>query len=162
MVVIMMGVSGSGKTTIGQMLASSLGWEFHDGDDLHSAANKAKMHAGIALSDEDRAPWLAAIRNLIASTIAAGKNAVVACSALKQSYRDQIVVDPAAVKIVFLKGSAELIAARIGNRSGHFMNPALLQSQFDTLEEPRDAIVVDIGADPEEIVRTIGREIKEK
>ena len=159
MVVIVMGVSGSGKTTIGQMLASSLGWEFHDGDDLHSAANKAKMHAGIALSDEDRAPWLAAIRNLIASMIAAGKNAVVACSALKQSYRDQIVVDPAKVKIVFLKGSPELIAARIGNRSGHFMNPALLQSQFDTLEEPRDAIVVDVAATPEEIVRRIRQEI---
>src|SRR5258706_16268851 len=162
MVVIVMGVSGSGKTTIGQMLAWSLGWEFHDGDDLHSAANKAKMHAGIALSDEDRAPWLAAIRNLIASIIAAGKNAVVACSALKQSYRDQIVVDPAKLKIVFLKGSEKLIAARIGNRSGHFMNPALLQSQFDTLEEPRDAIVVDVAAEPEEIVRRIRKEIKEK
>jgi gluconokinase len=155
MVVIVMGVSGSGKSTIGQMLAESLGWEFHDGDDLHPAANKAKMRSGMALTDDDRAPWLLAIRNLISSIIAAGKNAVLACSALKQSYRDEIVVDPALVKIVFLKGSAELIASRINHRIGHFMNPALLQSQFDTLEEPRDAIVVDIDATPEEIVHAI-------
>ena len=105
-----MGVSGSGKSTIGQMLADSLGWDLHDGDDLHPAANKAKMHSGMALTDDDRAPWLLAIRNLISSIVAAGKNAVIACSALKQSYRDEIVVDPASVKIVFLKGSAELLS----------------------------------------------------
>ena len=149
-----MGVSGSGKTTIGRMLADALGWEFHDADDLHSEANKHKMHSGIALTDDDRAPWLLAIRNLIQSIISSGKNAFVACSALKQSYRDAIVVDPTLVKVVFLKGSAELIALRIQNR-GHFMNPALLQSQFDTLEEPRDAITVDIAATPENIVRAI-------
>jgi gluconokinase len=155
MVAIVMGVSGSGKTTIGRMLAESLGWEFHDADDLHPEANRRKMHSGVALTDDDRAPWLLAIRNLILSIISSGKNAVVACSALKQSYRDEIVVDPKLVKVVFLKGSAELIASRIQNRVGHFMNPALLQSQFDTLEEPRDAITVDIAATPEEIVRTI-------
>jgi gluconokinase len=154
-----MGVSGSGKSTIGQMLAESLGWEFHDGDDLHPEANKRKMHSGLALTDEDRAPWLLTIRNLISSIVGAGRNAVIACSALKQSYRDQIVVDPAAVKIVFLKGSAELIASRIQSRIGHFMSPTLLQSQFDTLEEPRDAIVVDIDASPAEIVRAIRAQI---
>ncbi len=159
MVVIVMGVSGSGKSTIGQMLAESLGWEFYDGDDLHPAANKRKMPSGIALTDEDRAPWLLTIRNLISSIVAAGRNAVIACSALKQSYRDRIVVDPASVKIVFLKGSAELIASRIQRRLGHFMSPALLQSQFDALEEPRDAIVADIDASPGEIVRTIRAQI---
>src|SRR6266851_7192194 len=136
MVAIVMGVAGSGKTTIGRMLAESIGWEFHDADDLHPEANKRKMHSGMALTDDDRAPWLLAIRNLIQSIISSGKNAVVACSALKQSYRDAIVVDPNLVKIIFLKGSPELIASRIQNRIGHFMNPALLQSQFDTLEEP--------------------------
>jgi gluconokinase len=155
MVVIVMGVSGSGKSTIGQMLAQSLGWEFHDADDLHPAANKAKMHSGVALTDDDRAPWLLAIRNLISSIVAAGKNAVIACSALKQSYRDEIVIDSSSVKIVFLKGSPELIASRINHRIGHFMNPALLQTQFDTLQEPRDAIVVDIDATPEAIVHAI-------
>ncbi len=109
----------------------------------------------MALTDDDRAPWLLAIMNLIQSIISSGKNAVVACSALKQSYRDAIVVDPNLVKFIYLKGSSELIASRIQNRIGHFMNPALLQSQFDALEEPRDAIVVDIAATPEEIVRAI-------
>ena len=159
MVAIVMGVSGSGKTTIGRMLAESLGWEFNDADDLHPEANKRKMHSGMALTDDDRAPWLLAIRNLIQSIMSSGKNAVVACSALKQSYRDEIVVDPKLVKVVFLKGSAELIASRIQNRIGHFMNPALLQSQFDTLEEPRDSITVDIAAMPEEIVRAIRAEL---
>ena len=155
MVAIVMGVAGSGKTTIGRMLADALGWDFHDADDLHSEANKRKMHSGMALTDDDRAPWLLAVMNLIQSIISSGKNAVVACSALKQSYRDAIVVDPNLVKFIYLKGSSELIASRIQNRIGHFMNPALLQSQFDALEEPRDAIVVDIAATPEEIVRAI-------
>ena len=94
MIVIVMGVTGAGKTTIGRALATALGWEFHDGDDLHSAASKLKMHRGIALDDADRAPWLAAIRKLIEAMLSEGRDGVVACSALKQSYRDQIVVDP--------------------------------------------------------------------
>jgi gluconokinase len=155
MIVIVMGVTGAGKTTIGRALATALGGEFHDGDDLHSAASKLKMHRGIALDDSDRAPWLAAIRRLIEAMLSQGRDGVVACSALKQSYRDEIVVDPNAVKIVYLKGSKELIAARLRNRGAHFMNPDLLQSQFDTLEEPRDAIVVDIAAAPEAIVNEI-------
>lgn len=155
MIVIVMGVTGAGKTTIGRALATTLGWEFHDGDDLHSEANKLKMRSGIALDDADRAPWLAAIRKLIEAMLSQGRDSVVACSALKQSYRDEIVVDPKAVKIVYLKGSKELIAERLRSRGAHFMNPDLLQSQFDTLEEPRDAIVVDIAAAPEAIVNEI-------
>lgn len=155
MIVIVMGVTGAGKTTIGRALATALGWEFHDGDDLHSDANKLKMRSGIALDDADRAPWLAAIRKLIEAMLSEGRDGVVACSALKQSYRDEIVVDPKAVKIVYLKGSKEMIAERLRNRGAHFMDPDLLQSQFDTLEEPRDAIVVDIAAAPEAIVNEI-------
>ena len=155
MVVIVMGVTGAGKTTVGRVLAEALGWEFHDGDELHSEASKRKMHLGIALDDADRAPWLAALRKLIESMVSEGRNGVVACSALKRSYRDEIVVDPNSVKVVYLKGAKELIAERLRNRAGHFMNPDLLQSQIDTLEEPRDAIVVDISGTPEAIVSEI-------
>jgi gluconokinase len=155
MVVIVMGVTGAGKTTIGRALASALGWEFHDGDDLHTDASKRKMHQGIALDDADRAPWLIAIRKLIEAILASDRGGVIACSALKQAYRDEIVVDPNSVKVVYLKGSKEVLAERLRDRSGHFMNPDLLQSQFDTLEEPHDAIVVDVAAAPEAIVNEI-------
>ena len=155
MVVIVMGVTGAGKTTVGRALAHSLGWEFHDGDELHSEANKGKMHRGIALDDADRAPWLAAVRQLIQGMLLEGRDGVVTCSALKQSYRDEIVVDPKSVKVVYLKGSKDVIAERLSRRSGHFMNPELLQSQLDTLEEPRDAIVVDVSMAPEAIVKEI-------
>lgn len=159
MVVIVMGVTGAGKTTVGRALSSALEWEFHDGDDLHSEANKRKMHRGVALTDADRAPWLRAIRELITDMVSNGRNGVVACSALKQSYRDEIVVDPTLVKVVYLKASPEQIAERLRNRVGHFMNPDLLQSQFDTLEEPRDAIVVDASMAPEAIVEEIKRRL---
>jgi len=151
-VIIVMGVTGAGKTTIGRAIASSLSWEFHDGDDLHTEASKLKMHRGIALDDADRAPWLRAIRQLIVSMLAEGRNGIVACSALKQTYRDELMVDAHAERFVYLRGSKELIAERLRHRGGHFMNPDLLQSQIDTLEEPRDAIVLDAGAAPEAIV----------
>jgi gluconokinase len=155
MIVVIMGVSGAGKTTVGHLLANELGWEFHDGDELHSPENKRKMSEGIALTDVDREPWLASVRDLIEKTLASGTNAVVACSALKRSYRERIVVDPSKVKIVYLKGSGELIAQRIALRENHFMNKGLLESQFDVLEEPHDAITVDISATPESIVETV-------
>ena len=155
MIVIVMGVTGAGKTTVGRALGAALGWEFHDGDELHSEASKSKMHRGIALDDADRAPWLSAIRKLILAMLSEDRDGVIACSALKQAYRDEIVVDPNAVKVVYLKGSKEVIAERLRNRGGHFMNPDLLQSQFDTLEEPGDAIVIDVSMVPEAIVNAI-------
>jgi gluconokinase len=155
MVVVLMGVSGAGKTTVGRLLADKMGWELHDADDLHSEANKAKMARGIALTDSDRAPWLASIRDLIADSLARNSNLVLACSALKQSYRDQIVIDPNRVKIVYLKGSREVIEARIAHREHHFINKNLLDSQFETLEEPHDGIAVDVAPPPESIVENI-------
>ncbi|MGB7555746.1 MAG: gluconokinase, partial [Candidatus Korobacteraceae bacterium] len=142
MIIILMGVSGVGKTTIGKALAQELHWRFAEGDDFHSAANIAKMHAGIPLTDEDRAPWLQSLRSAITRWLAAGENVVLACSALKASYRETLQVAPE-VKFVYLRGSFELIAQRLASRHGHYMNPHLLRSQFDTLEEPIDTVTID-------------------
>lgn len=154
MVVIMMGVAGSGKTTVGKLLASQLGWTFADADDYHSAANVEKMRNGIPLTDSDRAPWLESLRSLIASWIAAGTNAVLACSALKESYRERLLVGPE-VHFVYLKGDRGLLEERMRARHGHFMAERMLESQFETLEEPEDAVVVDVDRSPEEIVGEI-------
>ena len=159
MIIVLMGVSGAGKTTIGRMLADALGWDFRDADDLHSEANKRKVASGIALTDVDRAPWLDAIRDQIASTLARNAGLVLACSALKQSYRHRIMVDPVREKFVYLKGGRELIASRIAHRH-HFMSKDLLASQFDTLEEPSDAIVVDVSGTPESIVDGIRKQLQ--
>ena len=159
MVILVTGVSGAGKTTIGKLLAARLHWPFHDADDLHSEANKDKMSHGIALTDADRGPWLDRVRDLISTTLTNNSDAIIACSALKQSYRDELVIDPTRVKIVYLKGSRELIAGRLAHRQHHFMSKDLLASQFDTLEEPRDATVVDIDATPEAIVDRIATEL---
>ena len=121
MVVIVMGVTGTGETTIGRALATSLGWEFHDGDNLHTEASRRKMHGDVALDDSDRAPWLSALRKLIQAMLSEGRNGVVACSALKQSYRDELVVDPNSVKVVYLKGAKQVIAERLRNRADHFI-----------------------------------------
>jgi gluconokinase len=157
MVILIMGVAGSGKTTIGRALAASLGWSFRDADDFHPAANVAKMSAGQPLTDADRAPWLAAIRAYLDDKLARGENAVVTCSALKASYRAQLVADPERVKLVHLTGDPALLAARIAGRTDHFMKPGMLASQLAALEPPRDALAVDIAPPPEKIVAEIRR-----
>jgi gluconokinase len=140
-IVLLMGVTGVGKTTVGRALASELHWRFVDADEYHSAASVAKMRAGIPLDDADRAPWLQALHDAIVAWLDAGENVVLACSALKASYRSLLLVGPE-VRLVYLTASHDLIATRLSQRADHYMNPALLRSQFDTLEEPQDAITV--------------------
>ena len=155
MIVIVMGVSGSGKTTVGRLLAYDLGWPFHDADDYHPSANVEKMHAGVPLTDADRAPWLDALHELIAAIARGGGNAVLACSALKRAYRERMSAAVADVHFVYLRGDASLLRLRMARRSGHFMPVKLLQSQIDLLEEPEGAIVCDIDAAPEAIAAQI-------
>jgi gluconokinase len=154
MIIILMGVSGAGKTTVGQLLASQLGWEFADADDYHSAGNVEKMRTGIPLTDADRAPWLETLRALITRWIAAGKNGVLACSALKRTYRENLQLSPE-VKFVYLKGSPSLLHQRLHSRLGHFMTEQMLASQLAALEEPEHAVIVDVDASPAEIVAKI-------
>lgn len=153
--VIVMGVSGSGKTTIGRLLAEHLVVPFYDGDDYHSPANVAKMAAGIPLDDDDRAGWLAALADLITEGLQQNHGGVIACSALKKAYRDQLGHNKRHIRFVYLKGDFADIRARLQAREGHFMKTALLPSQFDALEEPRQAITVDSALEPNEIVNTI-------
>ncbi len=156
--VIIMGVSGCGKSTIGALLASRLRWEFEDADWLHPAANVDKMHNGIPLTDEDRWPWLAAIAAWIDRSLHSGGGAVVACSALKRRYRDVLIGDRPDVRLVYLKGDEALIARRIATRHEHFMPRSLLHSQFEALEEPgpdENPIIVSIEPQPREIVAKI-------
>jgi gluconokinase len=154
LVVIVMGVTGAGKTTIGELFAAQLGWEFVDADSFHSAANKEKIHQGIALTDADRAPWLEAMQEAIIRWIAEARNIALACSALKSTYRQELAVN-AEVRFVYLKGSYESIAKRLHTRHGHFASESILASQFATLEEPEGAVVVDIDQSPEQMVREI-------
>ena len=156
-VILLMGVSGSGKTTVGRLLSQTLGWRFTDADDFHPPANIAKMSAGIALTDADRAPWLAALRTHIDARLATGENTIIACSALKQNYRDTLITDPGCVKLVHLQGTRELLQARLLRRTDHFMSPALLESQLVDLERPASALAADIAQPPEEIVALITR-----
>ncbi|HTH73062.1 MAG TPA: gluconokinase [Trinickia sp.] len=160
MILIVMGVSGAGKTRIGEMLAERIGCSFVDGDVFHSAANKEKMAQGIALTDDDRWPWLAAIRAAIEEKARAGESLVVGCSALKRVYRDVLrggAQGDGLVRFVYLKGSFELLHERLATRGRHFFNPALLQSQLDTLEEPGDdeAVTVSIELSPDRIVDSV-------
>src|SRR5258708_2597917 len=149
-----MGVSGSGKTTVGQLLASELGWEYADGDDYHPTVNLEKMRNGIPLTDADRAPWLETLRALIAGWIAAGKNAVLACSALKRTYRERLLLGPE-VQVVYLRGTPQLLTQRLRARAGHFMTEGMLESQLEALEEPEDAVVVEVDRAPVRIVAEI-------
>jgi gluconokinase len=156
MVILLMGVSGSGKTTVGRLLASQLGWEFADGDDYHPAANIEKMRSGIPLTDAERAPWIETLQALIAGWVSAQRNAILACSALKRTYRE-ILRFGQDVKVVYLKGTPQLLQQRLHARVGHFMTERMIQSQLATLEEPQDedAIVVDIDQSPVGIVAEI-------
>ena len=157
MIVIIYGVSGAGKTTVGQLLARELGWHFLEADEFHPAANIEKMHSGHPLTDEDRWPWLERLREQIKRCIARGESAVLACSALKRAYREHLRVSEE-VKLVFLRGDYALVAEQLCHRHGHFMNPALLRSQFDDLEEPdpdEDAITIQLGRPPQELVEEI-------
>src|SRR5262245_45086756 len=146
-VLVIMGVSGSGKTTIGQALARRLNFEFIEGDEFHSRANREKMHRGLPLNDADRKPWLEALRSRIVAMLARKGNAVLTCSSLRQSHRDVLTMP--GVKFIYLRVSPAVARERLAKRRGHFFNPALLESQFATLEEPQDAVVVD--ADPPDL-----------
>jgi gluconokinase len=160
---VVMGVSGSGKSTIAEQLAARLGWRYVDGDLFHPPANVAKMSAGHPLTDEDRWPWLRAIAAEIDRLVAAGTRAVVACSALKRAYRDILVHGRDDVRIVFLDGAKDLIAKRLAARKGHFMPPGLLDSQFKTLEPPQPSeqpITVSIDASVDGIVNDIVRQLE--
>ena len=162
MILIAMGVSGAGKTLIGEMLAEKLKCDFTDGDAFHSEANKEKMHHGIPLTDEDRWPWLRTIRAAIEKEQQAGRTAVFTCSSLKRSYRDILRAGDRDVCFVYLKGSREVLHERLQSRTGHFFDPSLLQSQLDTLEEPAadEAITVSIELSPEEIVDDVLKQIQ--
>jgi gluconokinase len=158
-IILVMGITGSGKTTVGKLLAERLGWVFADADDFHSATNKEKMSHGIALTDADREPWLAAIRAKMSEWIAAGQSGVMTCSALKQSYRDFLLSaagEPSdnhdEIKLLYLRGTQALIMERLHARHGHFAGESLVASQLATLEEPTDAVTVDIDKTPEQIV----------
>jgi gluconokinase len=153
MIIVIMGVSGAGKSTIGQLLADRMHCEFHEGDDHHTAESRRKMAAGIALTDEDREPWLAAIRALMVDIQERRGCAVIACSALKERYREKLRLP--GVRFVFLKVPRPELLERLTRRKGHFAGPALLESQLQTLEEPKDAIIVDGTMDPETVVRQI-------
>jgi gluconokinase len=160
MIIVLMGVSGSGKTTVGKELARQLCWTFVDADDFHPPANVEKMHRGISLTDEDRRPWLAAIHKRLLEAAHRGENVVLACSALKHEYRDYLQhEEPERIHFVWLSGSEELIRQRMAGRKGHFMNPNLLHSQFETLEPPENAIQVDIAPAPDEIAAEIRRQL---
>lgn len=150
-----MGVAGSGKSFIGTRLAEALGWKFDEGDEFHPEENRRKMERGIPLDDDDRRPWLERLRRHIDGRLGCGENAIVACSALRESYRKALGTDRTEVRVVYLEGSKELIRERLRRRRGHFFPETLLESQFQTLEVPADAVRVDVSLSPDEIVTRI-------
>ena len=160
MILVLMGVSGSGKSTVGKILAGQLGWTFVDADDFHPPANVEKLHRGIPLTDADRLPWLDALGHRIGEAKGRGENVVLACSALKHSYQHYLARYAAeSVHYVLLVGSEELIRRRLAERKGHFMNPRLLHSQFETLEAPEQALSIDIGPPPETVANDIRKKL---
>lgn len=161
MIVLLMGPAGSGKTTVGILLAKQLSWEFADGDDFHSPANKQKMSRGVGLTDEDRVPWLQSIRDAMDQWLAERRSVVLACSALKRSYRERLGVDSDAkdIKLVYLKGAYDLLLERLRDRKGHYAREQLLASQLVDLEEPTDSITVEVSRSPEQIVVEIRKQL---
>jgi gluconokinase len=159
MIVILMGVSGVGKTTVGELLSRQTGWPFYDADAFHSPANIEKMRSGIPLTDDDRWPWLDRLNALLRETDGRGGSAILACSALKQRYRDRLAQGMDNVRWVYLAGDFELIKARIDQRKGHYMTAKLLESQFAALEQPVDALVVDVARDPASLVTSIAGQL---
>jgi len=157
MIVLITGVAGSGKTTIGRRLATELGWSYHEADDFHSAANKAKMASGVPLDDTDRAPWLAAIHAAMADCVRRGESAVFTCSALKESYRRVLADGLPALKLVFLTGARALLEQRLQARPGHYMKAGMLDSQLAILEPPADALTLEVRQTPAALVADIRR-----
>ncbi len=158
MVLVLMGVTGAGKTTVGEALAAELHWRFVDADEFHSPENVAKMHVGIPLDDADRTPWLRSLREAIVRWLQEGDNVVLACSALKDAYRRMLMVS-SEVRFVYLRGDYKLIADRLAARREHYMNTGLLRSQFDALEEPQDVLTINVDKPVNEIVDEIRRAI---
>lgn len=156
-IVLIMGVAGSGKTTIGRLLSQELHWPYFEADDFHPAANKEKMGRGVPLDDEDRTPWLAAIRRTIDACAAEQCSAVVSCSALKEKYRAQLTEGRTEVRVVFLTGPRELLRERLEGRAGHYMKPGMLDSQLAILEPPAGALALEVNRTPAELVREIRR-----
>jgi gluconokinase len=157
MILVLMGVTGSGKTTIGKLLAAETGWRFADADDFHSEANKAKMHAGIPLTDEDRVSWLAALHQLLLGWYEGGTSGILGCSALRQSYRDVLTpqIPPLNIRFILLDVSRAVLEARLKARKNHYMSPDLLQSQLDTLEITPDLTRVRAEGPPQKVVQDI-------
>jgi gluconokinase len=154
-IVVLMGVAGSGKTTVGRLFSDQLGWTFVEGDDFHSPANVEKMRRGEPLTDADRVPWLRALRRRIDELAAAGRSAVVACSALKQAYRDVLASGRSEVRFVWLTAPPGVIRDRLEHRTGHYMPPVLLESQLETLERPAGVPVIDVTPPPEQVAAAI-------
>lgn len=154
MVIVVMGVAASGKTTVGHLLAEELGWTFYDADDFHPRENVEKMSRGVPLDDEDRGPWLETLSELIRECLSLGRDAVLACSALKESYRERLLIDER-VRVAYLEADRELIRERLTERSDHFMKAEMLDSQFAALEEPGESMHYDASRPPAELVREI-------
>lgn len=155
-----MGVSGAGKSAVGERLSNDLGWPFVDGDDLHPAANVRKMASGVPLTDEDRAPWLQRVRDVILKYSRSGRSAIIACSALKQAYRDFLLAGLSDARLVYLQVTPPVAKRRLRERQGHFFDPSLLESQFDTLEEPIDGLLVNADRPVAEVVDTVLSEVQ--